>query len=94
MRRDYNYRKFQKAKIYKRILERRKWTEGLTTDELVKDSRKYNYDLHYAILREVATRPLCSRACCGNPRRFYKEVTLQERRVLELERFERRNGYQ
>lgn len=35
--------------------------------------------------RALATPALCSCAMCGNPRKFFKERTIQERRALQFD---------
>jgi len=31
---------------------------------------------------------MCSRACCGNPRKFFKELTMQEKKAKDKYKYE------
>lgn len=54
--------------------------------------RQWNYGAYYPwtareMIRYIDTPCTCSCPYCGNPRKWFKQPTLQERRAAQVERY-------
>ena len=75
MKRSRDYHRAQRERMVKRA-ERQMHISG--------NDPKYYDDWGAAVRKHAITRQVCSRHCCGNPRRWYdgqEHLTMQERRL-------------
>ena len=49
--------------------------------DMDKEQQKAYTEKHLPLYRDTTTK--CSAMCCGNPRKFFNQKTLQERKYLE-----------
>jgi hypothetical protein len=75
--RDRSWRRAQRARVIKRTAH---WlrSQGWFTDPFIRWSER---DGEIAIRQRATTPQPCSSYCCGNPRKWFDELTWQERRI-------------